>query len=952
MKWFNMNANCRFKVLGRSGRYIPILAAVVAVQQAGGDIKNVAVPAPEIGKASRNLVEGASLKTDAEADDLLARAEHFAGQGRYDLAGKLWQTVIDSSNDLMFTKDEWIEKTLEHEYQRYRSVSRDIEATIANLPGEGREGYRLKADAEAKLIMDRPRNNDGESALAEVVRRYFISSLGDDAAFDLACLKLDRYEFLPAIRLLDKIINDYPSPSVDKDLVLLRLAVLNARVGDTDRAEKIVKDLRSRATPSVSDRLLALVEVDIKKSGRPSNSVERSGKSWPMFMGGANRSGVMAFPEMLPDKDAVPVWVQPYELNLPEAWPELPSDGGKSITLNVDDPFGRGLGRGSTTSRKPSTPKEMKGSWLKHGWVPSARLLFHDGNIYFKTHNRLVCADAHSGELRWLGFRNNYPARPTPYSNRSSSEQVGRAPIDVNEIHNFADSVNQSMCVVADKVLTIQGIPVDFTEERSVAAKLPVDPMARRRIMMNRGVGGLSRMRENRLVAYHARNGKLQWMRGASEPDADIVKKSCFTGPPVPYAGLVLVPVMEGNGMYLVALEAEGGATQWRTFLGDDPSSGSAQNGTVVISVDGGEAYVATGAGLLFSVDAISGSMNWAVSYPRTTEKDPARDRQLQRFGVWGGRAMGGAKFDGWQEEMIIPSANSVIVTPTDFNHLIAFDRRSGRLVWESARGPGGNDTQGEYALGVNRGRVYVAGKGVVRCYKAAGGRLLWESVFQAGYGRGALTEKGLFVPTGKNKIVRLSLDSGKEMASIAVKAMDEQPLGNLYSDGNRLYGAGLRKVYAIGEVVPGGIEEDPVTKETSLGEISGEANELIAQTFLRITEAYQRGVSHVDFERRMADSRADFSGIVEGFKSLAKQLESIPLPSPSLRSEILTERILWNSGQQARLERAKLMFSRVPGDLDKNASRKAAVLRAIEDFKTELIPMREVYSKYGIEIP
>ena len=201
----NMQDSDRLKMPGRRGWIFVLLTVICGSWPAGGDIK-LEVVAPEIGKVSRTMVEGASLKTDAEANDLLARAEQFARQGRYDLASKLWQSVIDSSNDLMFTRDEWVEKTLEHEYQRYRSVSRDIEATIANLPREGREGYRVKADAEAKLIMERPGNNDSEAALAEVVRRYFISSLGDDAAFELACLKLDRYEFLPAIRLLDKII--------------------------------------------------------------------------------------------------------------------------------------------------------------------------------------------------------------------------------------------------------------------------------------------------------------------------------------------------------------------------------------------------------------------------------------------------------------------------------------------------------------------------------------------------------------------------------------------------------------------------------------------------------------------------------------------------------------------------------------------------------------------------
>ena len=77
-----------------------------------------------------------------------------------------------------------------------------------------------------------------------------------------------------------------------------------------------------------------------------------------------------------------------------------------------------------------------------------------------------------------------------------------------------------------------------------------------------------------------------------------------------------------------------------------------------------------------------------------------------------------------------------MIVTPTDFNHVIAFDRRSGSLLWESARSPGDADHKGEYALGVHKGRFYAAGNDVVRCYKVSGGRMLWETTYDAGHGQ------------------------------------------------------------------------------------------------------------------------------------------------------------------------------------------------------------------------
>ena len=151
-------------------------------------------------------IEGASLKTDSTVDELMLRAKQFSDEGRYDLASSLWQKVIDSSNDLVFGSEEWVEKTLSHEYQIYKSVSREIENTLSALPKDGLNGYRLNADTKAKIIFSSYEIDEGrESALSEVVKKYFLSSLGDEAAFELACLKLDRYEFLPSIRLIDKI---------------------------------------------------------------------------------------------------------------------------------------------------------------------------------------------------------------------------------------------------------------------------------------------------------------------------------------------------------------------------------------------------------------------------------------------------------------------------------------------------------------------------------------------------------------------------------------------------------------------------------------------------------------------------------------------------------------------------------------------------------------------------
>ena len=59
----------------------------------------------------------------------------------------------------------------------------------------------MRADGEARAILANRGEADRAELLAEVVRRFFLSSIGDDAAFELACIKLDRYEFAGASRL-------------------------------------------------------------------------------------------------------------------------------------------------------------------------------------------------------------------------------------------------------------------------------------------------------------------------------------------------------------------------------------------------------------------------------------------------------------------------------------------------------------------------------------------------------------------------------------------------------------------------------------------------------------------------------------------------------------------------------------------------------------------------------
>ena len=78
---------------------------------------------------------------------------------------------------------------------------------------------------------------------------------------------------------------------------------------------------------------------------------------------------------------------------------------------------------------------------------------------------------------------------------------------------------------------------------------------------------------------------------------------------------------------------------------------------------------------------------------------------------------------------------------------------------------------------------------------------MLWEKIFPKGFGRGALTSDGIYVPSGSDKIIKFRLSDGEQLDESTVVLSDEQPVGNLFSNGKRLYSLGLRRINSIGEV-------------------------------------------------------------------------------------------------------------------------------------------------------
>ena len=77
---------------------------------------------------------GASLKTDPDLEATLEKAERYREEKQFGIAAKLWQSVLESSGDALFSSDGKI----------YYSLAEQVEKIIASLPVEsGLASYRI-----------------------------------------------------------------------------------------------------------------------------------------------------------------------------------------------------------------------------------------------------------------------------------------------------------------------------------------------------------------------------------------------------------------------------------------------------------------------------------------------------------------------------------------------------------------------------------------------------------------------------------------------------------------------------------------------------------------------------------------------------------------------------------------------------------------------------------------
>lgn len=725
---------------------------------------------------------GAALKTDSDLEDQLKRAETFVAEKNWRNATILWDRVLEKSGNSLITRDG----------ETYISLVKQVEETIRNLPPNGLQVYRISADGKARALMPGDPGEADDIALEKLVRLYFMSSLGDDAAFELGCRSLDRRDFVSASRLFSKILDEHPDPSIDRNEVLIRQAIAAGNLGDRKAAEQALQAVQTDGN-NAAGQLLVNVRKHLEFLESSTPIAGTVGDSIAMRLVDSQRTGVM--PE-LPEEALSGDLTQGYEFRFPLSY----KNEGVETDLGA---VHKGGGKSQAASPDVTSLSEK---WKTEKWFPTNLLLFSEGRIVLKTTNDLVCIDAtgRADKSFWHSlWLNNFELDGASWNaktyganarNRNGMKLPIPFPLDEKEAWYFYDRIHQSMALHGGVVYTIEG--------RSYSPLDDTVPKTRRTSTVrsfNQPVN-LSRSRTNFLTAYDLRTGKVLWTRSAyeavaepeDEEESDTAAKVGFLGTPVPFGNLILCPVTEGGAISLYAMDsANRGKTVWKTFLCDDPSTGVNHFAPVEITIAGQDAYVTCGSGVLFALNAATGNIQFARRYQRdgTKKKVQTSYNQFQEMLL----------LEGWDDNLVIAWKNALVVMASDHDYVFAIDRRNGRFLWDAPRLPFDEDVDHAYCLGYYNGKMVMATNRGILCYNLAGdGKLQWYQKFGGNsFGRGFLTPTAVYVPV-EDSIIKYDLETGRKLAQVGVNLGTEYKVGNLFSDGKQIWVAGLNRVVAL----------------------------------------------------------------------------------------------------------------------------------------------------------
>lgn len=492
----------------------------------------------------------------------------------------------------------------------WRSAAEIARELLAGLGSEAAAAYEHMVQPAAEPAIAEALRRDDLLALEDVARRYGASSHGARATRLLAELSLEGGRPRDAARFAADGLRFAPR---DPGLWRVRLLGL-AAAGDRAALQRL--DLPEDVLvsgPAGTQTLTAL--RDARLAALPPGRRGTAPHGWGGDMRRLGRAG-------------------PVAAQLPELrWSASVPSADRALDPR---PWGG--------SRMEPTPDHFR--WLLDAARPIMPVA--DGRTVYVADGRTVRAlDLSSGRPLWR-FDREADARLL----RDDHMPPGRSSLD----RAFAP------VVAGDVVVATVEVPYRFHPEE--LSGMPLNTYLPRR----------------RVVALDRTTGALRWMAGEDDVADPRLATASVVAPVAVGEGIVVALVddyLQAHNLAVVGLDLVTGALRWHCHVGFGSQelnlfgnplkelAGSA------VALHEGDAYVATGLGLVVAVDIRAGSLRWIASYvPLPIEPVVTwYEAPLRRPRLGPGRA--------------IVAGDTLLVAPGDAGHVLAYERATGRLRWQ-----------------------------------------------------------------------------------------------------------------------------------------------------------------------------------------------------------------------------------------------------------------------------
>lgn len=642
---------------------------------------------------------------------------------------------------------------------------------IRELPESSLELLLLQKEALTKKPAGRVPSAMDLAALETLHGTSLPDAAAAEAGRRLAGFYLDQARFVKARRVLLDLLDEYPPNFVPRAELLARLVVACARVGDSARAQWAWDELQKQGE---TNRWASLAEE--LRLAAP--QVALASNAWPMAYGGPLREGAVLRPGA--EQAGCDQWIQIWGMNL---GPGIVRDG-RNPEGATNLPAKYCVGRSYATI-----------CMTEKNYRPADDLVFAGNKAWVNGFGECVAVDLDSGRaIQRATHVTDDPAKDPPGA--------------VDGTWVFGNRLNRAASLIWGRVYCV---------EDNYRSSLKPNIRERREWVDGRYVARALPC-GNALAAYDADTGRLVWRVGreipAQTPEtarsrwrANAIR---FAAAPVPCAGLLLAPVEDESGLGVAGFDADSGALVWRTRLTSGFPSAEPRASPVNVTVDGACAYVCAGKGAVSALDGYDGTVLWTTLYEPSVVVAASNAVNADGSILWTNRYVPLCVSSGiipvdrgikpqtkWEESLTLVVGETLVAMPEDSGEILAFDRRSGALLWKQRKPDGVN-----YVVGRRGARLIVAGKRNVAGVNLTDGREQWQAPLAGSTGRGALYGSEVLIPYGR-RILRLRIEDGTALEPARAQTMDDLPLGNLYVNGNQLLVTGLERVYALADARP-----------------------------------------------------------------------------------------------------------------------------------------------------